>query len=189
MEEDFSANAKELGLIVTKEGVEARLLGRDYLITSQGVFPKDGQKADPNCLSLLVHYSLSQGRGEPGEDFLSLSQLPGVMRGQRDLETDILNLKMEKAFGEGDDEFFATAAAKLGGIFLGEHKAGGKLWLFKILPKINLEVVYSEADEEFPLEIRVLFSSRAPEFMKFECLGFLSACLVEALVEASGKKP
>ncbi|MDR2459822.1 MAG: DUF3786 domain-containing protein [Deltaproteobacteria bacterium] len=182
LEQDFTANAKELGLKVTEKGANARLLGRDYLISKDGVFPLDGEESHANCRSILIHYSLSQGKGEPGDEYLTLYQLPGVLRGRRDPGKDILNGKIERAFGQGGHELFAEAAKKIGGSFLGEHEAGGKLWHFEALPKIPLRVIFIEADEEYPVEVRVLFPSRAPEFLGFECLAFLNGCLADALV-------
>jgi hypothetical protein len=187
-ERDFTANAEELGLEVTEDGgVLARLLGRDYLVTSEGVLPVDGDLADPNSLSILVHYSLSQGKGEPGEEFLTLSQLPGVLRGRKEPGKDVLLGRLERAFEKGGLELFNKAATQVGGVLLGDHPAGGKLWHFQALPKIPLRLIFAEADEEYPLEIRVLFPNRALEYLEFECLAFLNGCLADALIEAGAK--
>jgi hypothetical protein len=185
---DFKESAERLGLKAVENGVEATFLGRDFLITEEGVVAKDGLESNPNYRSILIHYVLSKGEGEPGNEFLSLYQLPGVMRSRRPQNwKTLLDGPLFEAFGEGHDAF-APAATNLGGSYLGTHQAGGHLWEFQILPKIRMQLVYVEADDEFPMEIRVMFDSRAPEFLEFECLAFLHGCLVHALVNTSAVK-
>jgi hypothetical protein len=188
LEHDFKANNGRLGLRDAEGGAEASFLGRDYRISKEGVEPLDGKEADPNFRSILIHYAVSPGTGEPGEEFLSLSQLPGVLRGRREPGKDILNQKIVRHFGGLSHEDFKKAALKLSGEYLGEHPTGGRLWLFKVLPKLHMEVVFYEADEEFPVDLKVLFDSNAVNYLEFECLAFLNGCLVDALVRAQERE-
>ncbi|MDR1314943.1 MAG: DUF3786 domain-containing protein [Deltaproteobacteria bacterium] len=181
---DFAECAPRLGLKAVPGGVEAEYLGRAYRVTEGGVEPLDGEYADPNHRSTLVHYALSKGDGPPAEDFLGLMQLPGVLRGRKSPGSEFLSASIERAFGGKGHELFAKAAESLGGEFLGVHPSGGKLWLFKALPRIHMQVVFSEADDEFPVEARVLFDSHATEYLGFECLAFMHGALGDALAEA-----
>ncbi|MDR3154322.1 MAG: DUF3786 domain-containing protein [Deltaproteobacteria bacterium] len=180
---DFAECAPRLGLRAFQGGVEVEYLGRAYRVTEEGVAPLDGGPSDPNHRSTLIHYVLSPGSGEPAGDFLSLAQLPGVLRGRRSPGSDFLSEAIEKAFGEDGDALFARAAESLGGEFLGDHPSGGRLWLFRALPRIHMQVVFAEADEEFPAEARVLFDSHATEYLGFECLAFMHGALGDALAE------
>ncbi|WP_434509873.1 DUF3786 domain-containing protein [Desulfitobacterium sp. AusDCA] len=36
-------------------------------------------------------------------------------------------------------------------------KSGGRLWLLKVLPKIPLQIVYYDGDDEFPCEVQIWF--------------------------------
>jgi hypothetical protein len=92
---------------------------------------------------------------------------------------------LARAFAEAGYEAFVRAARALGGQRIEGSPQGGNAWQFELLPKIRARVVYEEADEEYPLEIKVLFDNRAIEFLEFECLAFLNGCLVEALIGES----
>lgn len=82
----------------------------------------------------------------------------------------------------GDYAAFSAAMERLGGVFNGVLKSGGYAWLLKALPKILLQIVYYEGDEEFPCEVQILFDKNAAHFMEFECLAFLEGCLVKAMI-------
>jgi hypothetical protein len=184
---DFKANNLRLGLKDAEGGAIASFLGRDYRITKEGVEPLDGQGAHPNFRSILIHYAVSPGTGGPGGEFLALSQLPGILRGRREPGKDILNNKIVRLFGETGHEGFKKAALKLSGEYLGDHPSGGKIWLFKVFPKVHMQAVFYEADEEYPVDVKILFDSNAPAYLEFECLAFLNGCLVDALAYAHDK--
>ncbi|MDR2199939.1 MAG: DUF3786 domain-containing protein [Deltaproteobacteria bacterium] len=182
---DFASSCARLGLRETKDGAEIEFLGRLYRLSREGVEAADGEASDPNFRSILVHYALSQGEGGPGEEFLALFQLPGVMRGRNQGDNrSLLNGPMYERFGREGHDGFREAAGRLGGEYLGPHPAGGHLWEFRVLPRISLRVIYVEPDEEFPLELNVLFDSHSPEILGFECLAFLQHCLSQALASA-----
>ncbi|MDR1036534.1 MAG: DUF3786 domain-containing protein [Deltaproteobacteria bacterium] len=181
---DFEECAPRLGLTHFPGGVEAEYLGRVFRVTEDGVEPVEEGYTDPNHRSTLIHYALSRGEGPPAEDFLGLYQLPGFIRGSKSPGSEFLSAAIERAFGEGGHARFARAAESLGGEFLGDHPAGGKLWLFKVLPRIHMQVIFNEADDEFPVEARVLFDSHATEYLGFECLAFMHGALGNALAEA-----
>jgi hypothetical protein len=50
------------------------------------------------------------------------------------------------------------------------------------LPKIPLQIIYYDEDDEFPCEVQILFDKNAARFMEFECLAFLEGCLVRAMI-------
>ncbi len=64
-------------------------------------------------------------------------------------------------------------------------KSGGYSWLLKVLPKILLQIVYYDVDDEFPCEVQILFDNNASLFMEFECLAFLQGCLVRAMIKTT----
>jgi hypothetical protein len=86
-----------------------------------------------------------------------------------------------KTFG-GNYAKFSGTMCKLGGFFHGRQNSDGYAWLLKVLPKIPLQIVYYDEDEEFPCEVRILFDKNAALFMEFECLAFLQGCLVRAMI-------
>ena len=76
------------------------------------------------------------------------------------------------------------AAAKLGGTKV-QSQAGKHVWRFKVLPKIPLQIVFYEADDDFPAEIQIMLDQTALQFMEFECLAFMVGCVARALIKTS----
>lgn len=182
---DLTGPAPGLGLTVAGPGlVRVSLFGRDYLVDENGVRPADGGPAGPNQLSLVAHYALSPGRGEPAYEFVPLDRLSGPAPGQpgggRTMGRDNFDRALARRF-DRDPEALAAAAARLGGRDLGRDPSGGRAWLFHPFPKIPLKLIVHEADEEFPAGYRLLFDRSATAFMAFEALGFLAGLFQQEL--------
>ena len=184
---DLAESAERLGLkALANGGVTAEFCGREYLITSAGVNPTDGEAVDVNNRSVLAHYILSRGSGEPENSFLPLARMTGMIAGQIDHDRGLMVHPLLREFGDDYDKF-QSAAFKLGGVFEGSLGGGGRCWSFKVLPKIPVRVVFYEADDEFPADIQIWFDRSALRFMEFECLAFLNGCFAKALITAGGE--
>jgi hypothetical protein len=182
---DLAHNAPRLGAEMTSRGARLSMLGREYLITNDGVMPEDGLPDDVNNLSILVYYITSEGAGELSGEFAPLLRLTGMIDGQNNLTSDLMNSPLIREFG-GDYAKFASAMARLGGEE--EEPSGGKgahAWRLLVLPKILSRVLYYEADEEFGADIQIMFDKVTPRFLDFECLAFLTGSMVRALIEVS----
>jgi len=94
-----------------------------------------------------------------------------------------MNTPLERYFGN-DYVKFSEAAVKLGGIEE-ESQVGKHLWKFNVLPKIPLEIVFYEADEEFPVNIQIMLDKTALKFLEFECLAFMVGCFVGTLIKTA----
>jgi hypothetical protein len=178
---NLAESAARLGLEVLPDGnVRAEFCGRDYVITHAGVDPMDGNPVNVNNRSVLAHYILSKGSGEPENSFLPLSRMTSVIAAQKDLgKLGVVPLLRE--FGEDHDRF-RFAATKLNGIFEGGSADGGHSWYFQILPKIPIRLIFYAADEEFPADIQILLDRSAPRFIDIEGLHFLTGCFTRALI-------
>jgi len=178
---DFSEVAERLGLSLQLDGaLSVNFLGREYEISSRGVNPTDGKPVNVNNRSVLAYYTLSKGGGEPAFSYVPISNLTGtkiVFSSNSKWMTDPLG----KTFS-GDYATFSETMCRLGGVFNGKLKSGGYSWLLKALPKIPLQIVYYDGDDEFPCEVQILFDKNASHFMEFECLAFLEGCLVRAMI-------
>jgi hypothetical protein len=178
---DFFEVSERLGLSLQPEGIlSANFLGREYEISFLGVNPTDSKPVNVNNLSVLAYYTLSEGIGEPAFSFVPISNLAGtgiVFTKNIEWVTDPLG----KTFS-GNYTTFCKTMCRLGGVFNGKLKSGGYSWLLKVLPKILLQIVYYEGDDEFPCKVQILFDKNASRFMEFECLAFLEGCFVRAMI-------
>ncbi len=176
---DFLEVAERLGLSPQPDGaLSVNFLGREYEISSRGVNPRDGKPVNVNNRSVLAYYTLSKGVGEPSFSYVPISNLAGTIIFSTNIKwmTDPLG----KTFS-GDYVTFSETMCRLGGVFNGKLKSDGYSWFLKALPKIPLQIVYYDGDDEFPCEVQIWFDKNASRFMEFECLAFLQGCLVRAL--------
>ncbi|MDR1871377.1 MAG: DUF3786 domain-containing protein [Deltaproteobacteria bacterium] len=179
---DFGARALELGFSPAQDGVKIAFLGREYRLDPTGVTAVDGLPSSSNHRSLLIHYLFSPGRGGPGETFLTLSQLPGHIRGRQDPAADFTHDPILRAYGD-DYPGFRKAAIKLGGEELPAAQDGWRVWVFLVLPQVKIKLGYCPADEEFPTEVWTRFDNLALSYLGFECLAFLQGALSRALAD------
>lgn len=178
---DFLEVADRLGLSLQPDGaLSVNFLGREYRISSCGVNPTDGKPVNANNRSVLAYYTLSKGVGEPAFSYVPISNLAGT---EVIFSTNIkwMTDPLGKTFS-GSYVTFSETVSRLGGVFNGKLKSGGYTWLLKALPKILLQIVYYDADDEFPCEVQIFFDKNASRFMEFECLAFLQGCLVRAMM-------
>jgi hypothetical protein len=179
---DFSEVAERLGLSAQQDGTLAvDFLGREYEISSRSINPTDGKPVNVNNRSVLAYYTLSQGKGEPEFSYVPISNLvgPGIIFSSTNIKW--MTAPLGKLFS-GDYAAFSQTMGKLGGVYNGKSKSGGHSWLLKVLPKIPLQIVYYDGDDEFPCEVQIWFDKNASLFMEFECLAFLEGCLVRAMI-------
>jgi len=86
---------------------------------------------------------------------------------------------------EGGIEAFRRAAGRLGGEPLEIGDAG---YVFTVLPRVHLGLVYWEGDEEFPSQARVLFEDTAANYMPTDGLAILGSQLVGRILKAARAK-
>jgi hypothetical protein len=178
---DFVEVAERLGLLLQPDGaLSVNFLGREYEMSSHGVYPTDGKPVNVNNRNVLAYYLLSKGKGEPAHSYVPIYNLTGVVI-TSSTNTKWMTDQLGKTFSE-DYATFSEAICRLGGVFNGKLKSGGYSWLLEALPKILLQIVYHEGDSEFPCEVQILLDKNASRFLEFECLAFLEGCLVRAII-------
>jgi hypothetical protein len=178
----FQENAERLGLKYVDGAVQVSFLKTEYRITLDGVEPLDGQPVNVNNRSVLLYYILSKGQGDPENSYIPFESIPRMISGLP-VQSRLMNTPLERYFGN-DYVKFSEAAVKLGGIEE-EPQVGKHLWRFEVLPKIPLQIVFYEADDEFPVEIQIMLDKTALQFLEFECLAFLVGCFIRALIKTA----
>jgi hypothetical protein len=180
---DIVQNGTRLGGLPVSDGVKIRFLGRDYIITKEGVKPADGKPCDVNSRSLLIYYVTSSGAGDFLYDFALLNRLTGMIDGQNSLANGIMNGPIIREFRD-DFGRFGRAVCSLGGTEIPAHGSGKHVWQLLPLPKILSRLVFYEADEEFPADIQIMFDRSAPRFLDFECLAFMTGAMIQEIIRA-----
>lgn len=184
-EADLKSQAAAMELPLDQDGrVKAEFFGREYLIANKGISARDGEAVSYNHQSILAHYLMSRGEGGLSGEFLPIGRLTGMVATGLSPSDNLIKPLVEK-FGD-KYQLFTEAALKIGGRHEGKSPAGGESWLFAPLPKIRLQVIFFEADDEFEAEVKVLFDSSAPNFVAYECMELLEMVLVAELLGHAG---
>jgi len=182
---NLKESAERFGLNIDSNGhINIRFLKRDYLITNTGVTPVDGKTVNINNRSILIHYVLSQGTGDPVYAFKPLFRMTTVFSSGDTGKPSMMDVPLIKAFGN-DVKQLEETIIKLGGKTQISKETYSRCWLLEVLPKILVKIIYRDADDDFPVEIQTQFDESAPEFLEFECLAFLCGCLVRALIKTA----
>ncbi|MDO9491777.1 DUF3786 domain-containing protein [Acetobacterium sp.] len=182
---DLAESAARFGLNINPNGdIIINFLKRGYRITNAGVMPLDGKPVNTNNRSILIHYVLSQGTGDPVYSFKPLFRMTTVFSSGDTGKASMMDAPLIKAFGDDVNKLDGTII-KLGGKSELSKEPYSQCWLLEVLPKIPVKIIYREADEDFPVEIQTQFDVTALEFLEFECLAFLCSCLVRALTKTA----
>jgi hypothetical protein len=184
---DIKAQAEAMGLELdgTGKAARARFLGRDYLVSNEGVLDPAKRNVTVDTTSVLAHYMASRGRGEVSAEFVPIGRLTGIATGSGMSPSEQLSKPLGDKFGS-DYEAFRKAALALGAEHVGLSQAGAQAYVFGDLPKLPVRVEFFEADDEFDAEIKVLFSSNATNFVMYEVLELAIMCLVVSLLMQAG---
>lgn len=182
---DLRESAARFGLNIDSDGqIAINFLKRDYLISNTGVTQVDGKPVNINNRSILIHYVLSQGAGEPVYSFKPLFRMTTIFSSGDTGKASMMDAPLIKTFGNDVDKL-AETVMKLGGKSESSQEPYSQCWIMDVLPKIPVKIIFREADEDFPVEIQTQFDESAPEFLEFECLAFLCGCLVRALIKTA----
>jgi hypothetical protein len=187
---DIAGRAERLGVEAAADGARVSLLGRNFMVTRDGVTPADGGAVEVNARNVIIYYILSDGTGEPACDFAPLNRLAGTIDGQSEaaghstLAGNFMSAPLVKEFGS-DSEKFSAAMTKLGGIMQPSSAAKKHAWHIRPMPKILMQIVLYEADDEFPADFQIMFDRVSPRYLDFECLAALASVTVNALVDAA----
>ena len=179
---DFT-KAAALGFAETSpDSAQISFLCRDYRLGRHGVDDLGGfGKANINCRGVLIYYLTHGGDGEPAGEFQLLHQFSsGVFTGGgKDLNW--MTRPLAKLFGGERQVGLETcrqAMAVLGAAETAAKASADASFLYRLLPKLPVQIDYYAADDEFPCEVKFLFDQRALDFLPFETLAVAGACLV-----------
>ena len=176
---DFEHAEKYLGFEKSAGGtLMISFLGRNYNVNRDGAVPFDRMSVNPNILSVIVYYAVSSGRSEPVYKFSLLKNFTkGLFAGGDSLSWFVQPLvrKYAKDYPAFRKKMLDT------GMIQTDEKNGSYTWQYLIFPKIPLQIVYYEEDDEFPCAIQIMYDITVSEYFEFEPLAVMTGCLIREL--------
>ncbi|MDW8067901.1 MAG: DUF3786 domain-containing protein [Anaerolineae bacterium] len=139
------------------------------------------EEPSPFIQALLLTYLVTADGATPSRRWVAFHSLPdGMFYAQafRGYAED----RLVRELGEQGLERFRQAGERLSGEPLDLGDAG---YVFPVLPRIHLAVVYWLGDEDFPPRASVLFEDSAPHYMPTDGLAILGSQLVTQILRAA----
>ena len=184
---DFSDSSERLGLKqISENKILINFFDRTYQITKEDItlieektiWTVDSEGYEFDLKSVLGYYVLSEANIEPMHEYCTWSQFSGgVFREEVGLHNnDFMNI-----FGN-DYEKFGKIMNVLGMKYEEGSRDGKYIWNYKILPKMPIQFIFYEGDDEFPSRLQILFDKTAIKIYKFEPLAVLYQCIFQTIL-------
>ncbi|MFW9963778.1 MAG: DUF3786 domain-containing protein [Candidatus Sifarchaeia archaeon] len=126
----------------------------------------------------LFYYSKAKDKGVTGE-WVKFNTLRGSWACRFSFDEEDVS-KLISVYNEKKGELF-EAIERLGGIRV---DFGDAAFEMSFLPKVKVLLIFEEADEEFPADVRLLYDSNSVLYLPHELLGTISWLLAERIVAA-----
>ncbi len=182
---DLSSVAGRLGGSLIGDAIGIPLYGEWYTISGSGITDIDGKEPTLDVSVILAKYILLCPSVEPsGGDWVSYRDFkdsgPLTVYFAHDVEQAIAG-----HFGGrlGD---LRSACKILGGSPPNIYLSNDLSIQFDALPRVQVLLIYDDADDEFPASASVLFDSRAEKYLDPESLAMLGRLLFVRLKGAAG---
>ncbi len=179
---NLAALAEKLGLTRLDGQFGVRLLNRDYLITDRGFVDPSGRPVPYEGIVILSRYLLMCPEKTPS------GMEPASYRDFKDsgpltvyFSNDVEN-RIATHFA-GGKENLARACRRIGGTESRIRADYDVRFRFDALPRIPVDLLFNDRDEEFEAAARLVFEKRAEHYLDAESLAILGNMLGRALRE------
>ena len=178
---DFHNAIKYLGFEKTgRDSIKIDFMNREYEISREDVIPLDDRYVDVNVLSVLIYYAVSVGKVEPLYRFSLLKNFTKGMFSGSEFSLNWMSAPLTRKFSK-DYNLFKRTAQKIGMELISE-KNSSHTWLYFLLPKIPIQLVYYEEDDEYPCDIQIMYDLTASDYLEFEPQAFLTGCFIREFI-------
>ncbi|MFZ5451426.1 MAG: DUF3786 domain-containing protein [Thermodesulfobacteriota bacterium] len=181
---DFASIKETLGIEFRSQEAIIPFLGEDYLVSKKGVADEFGNRPNYMVCVILCKYLLLcpnspvlNKEWTALKDFRRLSQFTNLNVFTNDVERPIV-----KRFS-GRIEELSDASQKLGGkpCDMGLHY--DLAMEFKVLPKIEILLLFNDRNDEFPAACSVLFQKQAEHYLDPESLIMTGMTFTQRLIK------
>jgi Domain of unknown function (DUF3786) len=176
---DLPGLADRLGAVVEGNGLRLRLLGNEYLLSSQEVVGEDGKRASYDACIILCRYVLMCPTIVPaGEELVTFRNLKDSGPLTVFFADNVERCIAQRFSGRIADFYrMCSEGGEEAGITVNVDAAAR----FAALPKIPLVVLFNDRDEDFPASCSMLMERRAESYLDAECLAMLGHGLARRL--------
>ncbi|MGQ9628555.1 MAG: DUF3786 domain-containing protein [Anaerolineae bacterium] len=154
-------------------GKEHRIFHKTGLVQLE----KTGEEPTVPIRLILLHYLIHADGAPMADRWVSFWELPGGRIYNAAFQARA-NLRLARAFEKEPRKLITTAEA-LGGERL---SYGDASFLFRVLPRLWMAVVFYQGDEEFPASANILFDGAAGHYLPTEDLAVLGGLLAGRLL-------
>ncbi len=176
LEYDISALIRP-GVADWGDHLAARFLGMEAKIRkTDGQIILDGIPADFNQGMTLYDWLCDRRPdAKAAYEFCPVTSLPGVLVGGKGLTLDGGDLaqRIDKAPGS-----FCRACQALGGERIPMGDIGYQIFVF---PELPMQLKFYHGDEDFPPSLTLLWDRNILQFIRYETIYYLAACLINKL--------
>lgn len=143
-------------------------------------FANEGEEVPIQEQVLILHYMNAMKTKGPSGNWIAYREIPGASFYFSAFVKRAID-PLKKVFGK-DIGAFASAAQKISGKPV---DIGDAAFEFQVFPKISLQMIVYEGDDEFEPEANILFDSVAGDFLSPEDAAWLAGMVVYRLMALS----
>ncbi|MDZ7831030.1 MAG: DUF3786 domain-containing protein [Desulfobacterales bacterium] len=169
---------------VTDEGFRIPFLTRTYRVSFPDFEFVDENDADAEVpiqeQVLILHYMSAMEKKPVSGKWIAYREIPGAAFYYSSFVKRAID-PLKKVFGQ-NTAGLPPAADKIGGKAIDNGDVG---YEFRVLPKVPLQLILWEGDEEFAPEANILFDETAGSYMSPEDAAWLAGMLVYRLIALS----
>lgn len=129
---------------------------------------------------LIMHYMMAKNNLKPAGNWISYREIPGASFYFSAFVKRAVD-PLKKVFGHNIDGF-KKAAKQVNAVNI---KYGDEGFEFKIFPRVPIQLILWEEDDEFPAEANILFDENIREILSPEDVAWMSGMLVYRLMALS----
>ncbi|RPJ18125.1 MAG: DUF3786 domain-containing protein [Desulfobacteraceae bacterium] len=167
--------------VIGKNRLRVPFLNRVYMV-NWPEFEFEDESAEKKDVPLqeqvlILHYLAAKNEGKSSGRWISFREIPGAAFYYSAFVKRAVD-PLKKTFGK-DAGLFVKAAGKLNGRVIDAGNAGFE---FNIFPKVSLQLILWEGDDEFPPEANILFYDTIGDIFTPEDVAWLAGMLVYRLM-------
>jgi len=183
---DFERVRDRLGLNLEERCFIIPFLGTPYRISPEGITDCQGKRPSHDVSTVLFKYLLMRPEEEPsGSGWLTYKDFKDAAPFVEGFSNTV-----EKAISKnfaGKLSSLKSACEALNGMSVDLGVSYDLSVKFEALPKVPIELLFNDEEEEFPAQCSVLFERRAERYLDMECLAITGMILSRRLTRQEGK--